>query len=102
MINIKIDSRKVKKGDTFVAIPGTTVDGHDYVDKAYELGAVKAIVEHKVDSKIEQEVVEDTNKWLTDYIADTYANEVNQMNLIGVTGTNGKTTTTIQISTFSF
>ncbi len=93
MINIKIDSRKVKKGDTFVAIPGTTVDGHDYVDKAYELGAVKAIVEHRVDSKIEQEVVEDTNKWLTDYVANNYAKEVNEMNIIGVTGTNGKTTT---------
>ncbi len=93
MINIKIDSRKIKPGDTFVAIPGTTVDGHDYVEKAYELGAVKAIVEHKVDSKIEQEIVEDTNKWLTDYVANTYADEVNEMNIIGVTGTNGKTTT---------
>ncbi len=93
MINIKIDSRKVKEGDIFVAIPGTTVDGHDYVKKAYEAGAVKAIVEHKVDCDIEQEVVEDTNKWLTNYIADTYAKEANEMNIIGVTGTNGKTTT---------
>ena len=93
MINIKIDSRKVKEGDIFVAIPGTTVDGHDYVKKAYEAGAIKAIVEHKVDCDIEQEVVEDTNKWLTNYIADTYAKEANEMNIIGVTGTNGKTTT---------
>ena len=93
MINIKIDSRKVNKGDIFVALPGTTVDGHDYVAKAYELGAIKAIVEHKVDCPIEQEIVEDTNRWLTDYVSEHYSKEVNEMTLIGVTGTNGKTTT---------
>lgn len=93
MINIKIDSRKIQKGDTFVALPGTTVDGHDFVNKAYELGAVKAIVEHKVDCPIEQVVVDNTNEWLTNYISDTYSKEVNEMNIIGVTGTNGKTTT---------
>ena len=36
MINIKIDSRKINKGDIFVALPGTTVDGHDFVAKAYQ------------------------------------------------------------------
>ena len=82
MINIKIDSRKVQKGDTFVALPGATVDGHDYVAKAYELGATKAIVEHKVDCEIEQEVVEDTNRWLVDYISTHYAPEINKMNII--------------------
>ena len=61
MINIKIDSRKVVNGDIFVALPGKTVDGHDYVNDAFKKGAIKAIVEHKVDSEIEQEVVDDTN-----------------------------------------
>ncbi len=93
MINIKIDSRKVNKGDIFVALPGATVDGHDYVEQAYKNGAVKAIVEHKVDCSIEQEVVPDTNKWITDYISEHYAKEIEDMNIIGVTGTNGKTTT---------
>ena len=93
MIKIKIDSRKVEKGDIFVALPGSTVDGHDYVAKAYEQGAIKAIVEHKVDCPIEQEVVEDTNKWLTDYVSEHYEKEIASMNIIGVTGTNGKTTT---------
>ena len=93
MIKIKIDSRKVEKGDIFVALPGSTVDGHDYVAKAYEQGATKAIVEHKVDCPIEQEVVEDTNKWLTDYVSEHYEKEIASMNIIGVTGTNGKTTT---------
>ena len=61
MINIKIDSRKINKGDIFVALPGATVDGHDYVEQAYKNGAIKAIVEHKVDCPIDQEVVTDTN-----------------------------------------
>ena len=93
MINIKIDSRKINKGDIFVALPGSTVDGHDFVSKAYESGAIKAIVEHEVDCPIEQEVVSDTNKWLTEYISNTYSKEINTMNILGVTGTNGKTTT---------
>lgn len=93
MINIKIDSRKITSGDTFVALPGSAVDGHDYVQKAYENGAVKAIVTHHVECPIEQVVVPDTNKWLTDYVSTNYSKEINTMNIIGVTGTNGKTTT---------
>lgn len=93
MIKIKIDSRKVQEGDIFVALPGTAVDGHDFVGKAKENGAIKAIVTHKVDCDIEQEVVDDTNEWLTNYISDTYSEEVNKLNIIAVTGTNGKTTT---------
>lgn len=93
MIKIKIDSRKINKGDIFVALKGATVDGHDYVNKAYENGAIKAIVEHKVDCPIEQEIVENTEEWLTNYVSSTYQDEINTMNIIGVTGTNGKTTT---------
>ena len=93
MINIKIDSRKINKGDIFVALPGATVDGHDYVVKAYENGAIKAIVEHKVECPIEQEIVPNTNEWLTNYVSKTYSKEINTMNILGVTGTNGKTTT---------
>lgn len=93
MINIKIDSRKVKPGDIFVAIKGSTVDGHDYIEKAIENGATKVVVEHDVDVKVEKEIVSDTNKWLTDYISTHYAKEIADMNIIGVTGTNGKTTT---------
>ena len=93
MINIKIDSRKIKPGDIFVALPGSTVDGHDFVEKAYENGAAKAIVEHKVPCAIEQEVVNNTKEWLTNYVSENYQEQVNELNIIGVTGTNGKTTT---------
>ena len=93
MINIKIDSRKIVPGDTFVALRGATVDGHDFINKAIEAGATKVVVEHDVDCSVEKIIVEDTNKWLTDYISETYSKEINEMNIIGVTGTNGKTTT---------
>ena len=93
MINIKIDSRKIKQGDTFVALRGATVDGHDYIDVAIKNGATKIVLEEDRECNVEKLIVEDTNKWLTDYIANTYSNEINEMNLIGVTGTNGKTTT---------
>ena len=92
MINIKIDSRKIKPGDTFVAIPGNNVDGHDYVNKAIELGATKVVIERDMDVSVEKIIVEDSNEWLTNYISNTYKNEVNKMNIIGITGTNGKTT----------
>ena len=93
MINIKIDSRKIVPGDTFVALKGATVDGHDFINKAIEAGATKVVVEHDIDCSVEKLIVEDTNKWLTDYISETYSKEINEMNIIGVTGTNGKTTT---------
>lgn len=93
MINIKIDSRKIVPGDTFVALKGATVDGHDFIDKAISNGATKVVVEHEVDCSVETLIVKDTNKWLTNHISDTYAKEINEMNIIGVTGTNGKTTT---------
>lgn len=92
MINIKTDSRKVKKGDTFVAIKGNTVDGHDYIEKAIENGASKIVCEHG-SYNVETIVVPDTKEYLQKYIVDNYKDIVNKLDIIGVTGTNGKTTT---------
>ena len=92
MINIKTDSRKVKKGDTFIAIKGNTVDGHDYIEKAIENGASKIVCEHG-SYKAETIVVPDTKEYLQKYIVDNYKDIVNKLDIIGVTGTNGKTTT---------
>ena len=92
MINIKTDSRKVKKGDTFIAIKGNTVDGHDYIEKAIENGAAKIVCEHG-SYNVETIVVPDTKEYLQKYIVDNYKDIVNKLDIIGVTGTNGKTTT---------
>lgn len=90
-MNIKIDSRKVKPGDTFVALPGIKTDGHDYIEKAIENGATKIIAEHGTYS-VETIIVEDTRKYLSDYLKETYYNDLKDIKFIGITGTNGKTT----------
>lgn len=92
MINIKTDSRKVQKGDTFVAIKGNTVDGHDYIEKAIENGASKIVCEHG-SYNVETIIVPDTKEYLQKYIVDNYKDVINKLDIIGVTGTNGKTTT---------
>lgn len=95
MINIKIDSRKIKKGDTFVAIRGNSVDGHDYIGNAIQNGAKKIVIEKDINlnSNIEKIIVNNSQEWLTNHISKKYRKEINKMNIIGITGTNGKTTT---------
>ena len=95
MINIKIDSRKVVPGDTFVAIKGTNTDGHKFIDDVIEKGATCVVIDHDmpVPEGVEKIIVNDTNEWLTNTLVNNYSNAINSMNLIGITGTNGKTTT---------
>lgn len=92
MLNIKIDSRKVKEGDTFVAIKGATVDGHDFIEQAIAKGATKIVLSEDKDIKVEKVLVKDTEEWLKNYLVSNYAEQVNKIKLVGMTGTNGKTT----------
>jgi len=92
MLNLKTDSRKVKPGDTFVAIKGLTVDGHDYIGNAIENGATKIICEDG-NFSVETVIVKDTKTWLQEYLVSHFEKKINTLHLIGVTGTNGKTTT---------
>ena len=91
MIDIQTDSRKIKKGDTFVALKGISSDGHDYIEKAIENGASKIVCEHG-NYSVETLVVEDTRAYLNEYLSSHYNDILNEMTIIGVTGTNGKTT----------
>ena len=92
MIDIKTDSRKVKKGDTFIAIKHNERDGHDYIDEAIKRGASRIICE-KGSYPVQTILVKDTNKFLNFYLKNKYYKEIENMKFIGVTGTNGKTTT---------
>lgn len=91
MMNLKTDSRKVTKGDTFIAIRNVNRDGHDYIKQAIENGATKIICEEG-SYPVETILVEDTRKYLDEYLYENYYPKIKDMNLIGVTGTNGKTT----------
>jgi UDP-N-acetylmuramoyl-L-alanyl-D-glutamate--2,6-diaminopimelate ligase len=93
MIKFETDSRKVLPGQTFVAIKGHTVDGHDYIDAAIKNGASEIIAEHEVKTVVPVKVVNDSEQYLKNTLKKIYANKLNKLKIIGVTGTNGKTTT---------
>ncbi len=90
-MNLKTDSRKVTQGDTFIAIRNVNTDGHDFIEQAIQNGATKIICE-KGEFPVETEIVADTKKYLQEYLYTNYYPKIKDMNLIGVTGTNGKTT----------
>ena len=64
MIEFETDSRKIKPGQTFVAIKGFTVDGHSFIDKAIENGATKIIVEEDVNASVPTVKVDSTKEYL--------------------------------------
>jgi UDP-N-acetylmuramoyl-L-alanyl-D-glutamate--2,6-diaminopimelate ligase len=92
---IEFDSRKVESNTAFVAIKGTLSDGHDYIEKAIALGANVIVCEHFPET-IAQGItfvqVNDTNEALAFLSANFYDNPSEKIKLVGVTGTNGKTT----------
>ena len=79
-VALKTDSRAVKPGDTFIAIPNVARDGHDYIEQAIANGATKIIAES-------------TREYLKTYLYENYYPLIKDIKLIGLTGTNGKTTT---------
>ena len=92
---VEFDSRKIETNDLFVAIRGTISDGHDFIEKAIELGA-SAIICDTLPAAISEGVtyvqVKDTNAALAVVAANYYDNPSKKLQLVGVTGTNGKTT----------
>ncbi len=91
---VQFDSRRVQPGHVFVAVRGFTVDGHDFLPMAKEKGAVVAVVEEKVRGvDIPQIVVENSRRVLAWLAANFFRPEIDALTLVGITGTNGKTTT---------
>ena len=92
---IDFDSRAVKEGSLFVAQRGVSVDGHSFIDKAIRLGATSVICEVLPEQKQENITfiqVDDSNTSLAIIASNFYDNPSSKLKLIGVTGTNGKTT----------
>ena len=93
--NIEFDSRKIEFNDVFVAIKGVLSDGHNYIEKASDLGALVIICE-KIPDKIINGItyveVDNSNLALSVLAANYFGNPSEDVQLIGVTGTNGKTT----------
>ena len=93
---IQHDSRAVKPGELFVALPGERVDGHDFVENAKKAGAVAALVSRKVDCDLPQIVVENTLKAYGDIVREYRKNA--DISVVAITGSVGKTTTKEMIS----
>lgn len=92
---LHFDSRKIESKDVFIAIRGTISDGHDFVGKAIELGATTIICDtlpQDVVSGVTYVCVKDTNAALAFMAANFYRNPSQKLKLVGITGTNGKTT----------
>lgn len=92
---INIDSRKIEKGHMFVAIKGTQTDGHAYIGKAIELGATSIVCEtlpETLDEGIAYIVAESTEDAVGRLATAYYGYPSTKLQLVGVTGTNGKTT----------
>ena len=92
---LEYDSRKVKAGDCFFAVRGTQSDGHNYIASAIESGAVAVVCQElpqQLNEGVSYIVVEDSNKAMADMAAAYYDYPSEELELVGVTGTNGKTT----------
>ena len=92
---IQFDSRKIKNDDAFVAVRGSEVDGHDYIDVAIDNGATSIVCEvmpSNIRDGITYAVVDSSSKSLAFMASNYYDGPSENLKLIGVTGTNGKTT----------
>ena len=92
---VKIDSRRIEKGHLFVAIPGTVTDGHKFIPKAIELGATAVLCEKMPEEQIPEVTyvqVASTEDAVGKVATLFYGDPSRKLKLVGVTGTNGKTT----------
>ncbi|WP_311695472.1 UDP-N-acetylmuramoyl-L-alanyl-D-glutamate--2,6-diaminopimelate ligase [Sneathia sanguinegens] len=97
--SIEYDSRKIQKGDIFVAMKGFSTDGNNYIDKAIKNGAVCILTDEKEHNfsaykDISFYYIKDLRKHLGVICANLYGHPEKKLKIIGVTGTNGKTTST--------
>jgi len=91
---VSYNSKKTQPNDIFICLSGEHVDGHEYAEEAVGNGAIVCVVERRLNLDIPQIVVNDTEETLAKISAEYYANPTTKINVIGVTGTNGKTTVT--------
>ncbi len=97
VFGLSYDSRQVKDGHVFFAIRGYNTDGHLFIREAEERGAVALVVERPVETKLPYVRVEDAKIAMAEMADRFYGRPSQHLRIIGVTGTNGKTTTTYMI-----
>ncbi len=91
---LSVDSRELVPGALFIAVPGVNMDGHDYIPMAIGAGAAAVVVERPVTTTVPMVVVRDARRAAELLAATWYHHPARALEIVGVTGTNGKTTTT--------
>ncbi len=92
--DVSADSNAVSKGGLFICVSGGNYDGHDFIKQVEDYGCSAAIVEKRLDTRLTQIVVSDARQAMSEVAAAFYGHADKKMKIIGVVGTNGKTTTT--------
>jgi len=95
--SLAYDSRKVGPGTLFFCVPGEKVDGHEFAGAAVEAGAAGLVVERELDLDVTQVVVADARAAMAPLAARFFGDPTEELRVVGVTGTNGKTTTAFLI-----
>ena len=98
---LRYNSRKVEKGDVFCCVVGTFADGHKYAAQAVEAGAAALVVERQLDIDVPQVLVENTRIAMAEMAAEYYGNPADEMIMVGITGTNGKTSTSYMLKSIA-
>ena len=97
ILSITSNSRKVKPGTLFIAVKGFKADGHDYIKEAFAKGATAVVAEYKPENIENSDcitLVENSRLAMASIADNFYGSPSKDMTLVGITGTNGKTTTT--------
>ncbi len=94
IMGISYNSKKTVPNDLFICLTGEHVDGHEYAEEAFSNGACACIVERRLNLDVPQIVVENTGEIIAQISDLFYSSPSKKLNIIGVTGTNGKTTVT--------
>lgn len=97
LTGLATDSRAVAPGGLFIALPGTVTDGHRFLPQARERGAVAAVVERPVDDPLPQVVVSSAHHAALVLARAWHGHPTGRLRLVAVTGTNGKTTTSLLV-----
>ena len=90
---LSADSRTVEKNDLFFCLSGGSADGHRYAQAAVKAGAAALVVERVLETEVPQILVKDTREAMSRIASAFYGDPSSRLSVIGVTGTNGKTTT---------